>query len=189
MTTVTTRHRPARLAAREALRRLKAPSSTPWVGGPTGLNWDNFGRVELKASRAIPGQDTGRGLWATRGFRRNQVITAFTGRWFDHPDEADVSPSPYDMTVRRRVLRGLRDPRRVLGDVEGRLLTAGSFANDGRSRWPANAHGRVVDARTVPVECGGATVFLVAAAVIHPGEEVYWSYGPEYWSYWDPVED
>lgn len=128
--------------------------------------------VEIKPS-LIPG--AGNGLFARVSFNEKDYITEYDGYYMDK--DAAKALSPRHTTHFRAldtfgVIDGFKDPKEAIG------YGGASFANDTRSLDRTNSTFKQV----WDGELNTHRVFLRATRRIEPGDEIYVSYGRDYWS-------
>lgn len=153
----------------EQLRRL-VPGGMLLAPEPPGSSWVRVAPSQIAGA--------GRGLYTVRPFRKGELITFYDGyRLLSHDGasalrQLDPSRVSHLRTLEsgRTVIDGFREPLPGTG--------AASFCNDGRSAARNNA--RFVTrspVRSSPLQA----VFLQATRNLAVGDEVYVSYGRNYW--------
>lgn len=117
-------------------------------------------------------EGAGRGLFVTAPLPRGAVITDFDGERVDRAQAMSRNPSHMRVVLYQFLyIDGLREP------LPGRGW--GSFANDPRDPQRVNAAFRNVwPWRGAPTP----RVALCATRALRPGEEVFVSYGRDYWA-------
>jgi hypothetical protein len=132
--------------------------------------------VEVRVSR-IP--NAGNGLFATREFQKNELITEYVGNiiWKDDVESMLKNRKPgEDPTSHVRVLvKGFQyvNGNRVPKEGEG----GGSFANDPHPSQVTNAKFIVQE----DAKIARGRIWLKAIKPIVPGDEIVVSYGEDYW--------
>ncbi len=135
------------------------------------LNWDRFGRVRVAKSGAVPGADTGLGLFATADFQRDDVITEYYGKKIDVDPREHASHQTHDAAIpySSKLIRGCRRSRQA--------AKAGQLANDARHATKNNAQREMI----------GQKMYLVASKPILARQEIFISYGQQYWAMHDAI--
>jgi len=123
--------------------------------------------VEVRPSTLRPKKMAGRGLFATREFKRGERIALYGGEKLT-PAEVDArygedGLAAYSLTIH---------PKRLVLDAIT-VRGYGSMANDGRSAHPCNAR----------FSRSGENGEVRATRRIRAGEEIFASYGREYWTW------
>ena len=119
--------------------------------------------------------NAGNGLFSLREFKKGEVITEYSGEVISHA-EASLDKGPEyrshfrSLESMSTVLAGLKEP--VMGQG------AASFPNDirAKSRYNSEFYTRWDESK------GRNRVYIKATKPIHPGEEIFVSYGATYWS-------
>jgi hypothetical protein len=126
--------------------------------------------IELRVSR-IPG--AGRGIYTSRDFEVNEMITTYFGHTFgerqrEHMQKEGVGTHCKPLQLKHSYLDGVKVALTGMG--------AGQLANQG-SKSTINCDWIYLDVR------GGSKILgLRATRFIHPGEELYVNYGTKFWS-------
>lgn len=124
----------------------------------------------------------GCGLFATRVFRRNEIVTGMEGRLLDHRQATQLRTQGKHRWIRTvhmlaTYVDGLRGAD--WGGTDG--AAGASFANDGRGPARNNTkfhtQYRIPGAGALPTP----VVVLKATRTIAKGDEIYVSYGTGYW--------
>lgn len=133
--------------------------------------------VEVRRS-GLP--DAGNGLFATRDFRRHELVTEYQGVELPASSirelvtEQGWARASHTISLRGpTVLDGLKDPKAAVG------RGGASFAND--ARCPALTNAAFSWRAASRSEPHKSRVFLRAKRDIAAGEEIFVSYGSDYW--------
>ena len=63
------------------------------------LNWGQFGRVRVQPSSAVPGRDTGNGLFAVTDFQPGDVISEYGGIVTDYRTDIHLDIQTHDAAL------------------------------------------------------------------------------------------
>jgi hypothetical protein len=126
-------------------------------------------------SASTIGSHAGNGLFADQLFLRNQCVTLYDGReaTFDEAQKLEKQGKATHIRAldsHHTVIIGLTNHKRAKG------RGGGSFANDARDSNLNNTKFRKFSDRS-----GKSRIYLQATRVILPGEEIFVSYGKDYW--------
>lgn len=128
----------------------------------------------------IPGG--GNGLFATRFYKKGQLITGVDGTLISHKEADDLKAKGQHTHIRTLIRQHLCvDGLKKWPAPEGR--GGGTYANDGRDEYDNNAEFKIVTILdgTLPL------CFLKATQDIEDGEEIMVSYGRQYWQIHDKM--
>ena len=173
------RSNPGRVSTSDRVLRKRIPKVDPRRAVPHRDDWGQMyldedlqdlvrkkkcgcGRVMVGAS-TIP--KAGRGLFATRDIGEGGIVCDYTGVIVEG---AEVARNDYDGEY---VFEAETKGGKVYIDARNPTSCWGRFINDPLDDTLVNAKVRVK----------GSRLFVVATTDIKPGDEVFISYGPEYW--------
>ena len=152
------------------------------------LDWEKFGKVEVRPSRVKKDEDTGRGIFACVDFERADVITEYVGRYIredkydnDNDQRHDAAIHWIDKNTKRQhwIIRGNSGPKNPSTAV-------GQLANDARCNKKNNALRMTVARKHVPDRFQrrgrhSHALYMVAKKKISAGAEITTNYGTSYW--------
>lgn len=131
--------------------------------------------VEIKKSQI---ENAGNGLFATRYFKKGEVVTKYSGEIISRKDADELRGKEKDthffaIAMGREVISGLTDPKEAFGKG------GGSFANDSRGNksLPYNGKLQVIHDEKKGQDSG----YITAISDINPGDEIFVNYGKDYW--------
>jgi len=128
--------------------------------------------IELQESRILGG---GRGIYVTRGFALNELITLYVGHIFGerqrlHMQESGIGTHCKPLQVKHSYLDGVK--------VAFKGMSAAQLVNQG-SKTTINCDWAYLD---IYPGTGQRVIGIRATRKIFPGEELYVNYGPKFWS-------
>jgi len=200
-----------RKAAEIAQRRLTEVCAILKQGERDGENtfdWSNFGNIIIDKSQAVPDMDTGRGVFATTDFSEGDVITEYCGTILDYDTITSDQTHDADLKVTgcRVVIRGYQQDsefKYVTFNKNSILVNVGQIMNDARDErnnsrreilQPNEIPRRVKNYATNVIDKDSkcttnknkmSRIFTVATTDIKKGQEIYTSYGKEYWTFYE----
>jgi len=130
--------------------------------------------VEVKPSQIVNG---GNGLFASKSFNKNELITAYEGEEIDRATADQLRKEGKDTHIKsisafHQLVNGFKDPKEAAGKG------GGSFANTTKgTQFEQNAE--IV--RKTNKKTGLDQLYVKALKDIQPGEEVFVDYGKDYW--------
>jgi hypothetical protein len=111
------------------------------------LDWEQFGRVCIRPSVAVPGKDTGNGLFVVVDFEPGDVISEYGGIITDYRTDTHLELQTHDAALpvpgyrHTIVLRGFQDPYMYGHHLFRRhpiLTNVAQICNDSRDNLPSN---------------------------------------------------
>ena len=194
--------RPGLKRSRENIRQLSLHLLQPeTLGEQNVFDWSSFGHVAIAPSGAIPGVDTGRGLFATSDFDKDAVITEYSGvvMLSGAGMEKDQTHDASVVSVNGKdplVLRGFREAKEFktfTHQDKDILVNVGQIANDARNRRGTNSVRLSIERSCLPPRIQRyksnknlrgrkiLRLFMVATKHIKTGDEIFTSYHAVYW--------
>ncbi len=190
---------PRLLVARKKPKRAASPAKQLVCARQPTAEWEWIRSHLLKAGEgvyltqsSIP--NAGFGLFVSEPIKKGEPITAYTGFAIPYKAALQLRQRGEDTHIRtlfsmRWALDGLRNPTtgERFQDPQNELVGQGlaAFSNDGGKEARNNAEFDYVDSGT---NCDAFSpdpttrlLFLRATRPIEPGEEVFVSYGQDYW--------
>lgn len=131
--------------------------------------------LEIKKSLI---EGAGNGLFATRDFKKGEIITIYEGETINREKADELARKGLDSHIRslcllRTAIDGIKNPKEAFGKGGASFCNDASYQTDfqNNSKFAVN-----VDRHT-----GKNTCFLKALKDIYEGDEVFASYGNDYW--------